>query len=126
MHTNSCGRRNPSNSRDDVEVPQVALADVVPATPWRPHRSDVLQVLQPAQGKLLAVVPGAVVNGLAQQLNWRLRTVLLHLLTASAAAPCVTQAAWTVLQNRQVQVHSAVTHHSGVAQGHSAAGNCAS
>jgi len=66
-------------SRDDVEVPQVALGDIVPAPSRRPHSSNILQALQLPECQLLAIVPGRMVNGLAQQLYGRLCTILLNL-----------------------------------------------
>eukprot|EP00964_Phaeocystis_antarctica_P055483 scaffold32640_cov63-Phaeocystis_antarctica.AAC.1 len=61
-----------------VVVPQVAWRHRVAPAAGRAHGRDELQVDQLAEGALLQVVPAVVVHPLAQQLDGRLRAVLLE------------------------------------------------
>jgi len=65
--------------RDKVEMARKSRRDGIPATAWRSHRCHELNVLQKERGGVLLIVPVAVVNVHAKQLNGRLCTILLHL-----------------------------------------------
>ncbi len=58
---------------------QVAVGDGVAAAAGRTHGRHKVHIHQPPQRQLLPVVPAAMVHELAQQLDGRLRAVLLHL-----------------------------------------------